>query len=277
MSFRFNNGIPNQLTLDSTPWGRKANSDDHGVFIQDRWTVGRLTATGGLRYDFFYVTFRPRRSAPANSCRIAISRSRKPRACGGTTSSAPGRGVRRVRQREDGGEGEPQQVSAVLRPAAERRHRGRDVFDEHGAGRAAGHERDPGVERRTTATVPTATWSMPVANGECGAMSPSNFGSTRSTSTYDPRSSAAGASASTTGSFPRACSTNCCRACRWTSATPDVVREHVRDRQPGMDGCRLRPGQHHGAVGPASAGAAGYSVSGLVNVKPDRFSVTADN
>ena len=31
MSFRFNNGIPNQLTLDSTPWGRKANSDDHGV------------------------------------------------------------------------------------------------------------------------------------------------------------------------------------------------------------------------------------------------------
>jgi hypothetical protein len=57
LSFRFNNGIPNQLTLDSTPWRRRAFSGDHGAFIQDKWTVNRLTLTGGLRYDYFHVWF----------------------------------------------------------------------------------------------------------------------------------------------------------------------------------------------------------------------------
>ena len=57
MNFRFNNGIPNQLTLQATPFLREANSSDHGFFVQDRWTMGRLTATGGLRYDYFHAWF----------------------------------------------------------------------------------------------------------------------------------------------------------------------------------------------------------------------------
>jgi carboxypeptidase family protein len=57
MSFRFNNGVPNQLTLVATPYLRETNTADHGAFVQDRWTVRRLTVTGGLRYDYFHVTF----------------------------------------------------------------------------------------------------------------------------------------------------------------------------------------------------------------------------
>ena len=57
MSFRFNNGVPNQLTILATPYLRETDSVDHGAFIQDRWTAGRLTVTGGLRYDYFGVSF----------------------------------------------------------------------------------------------------------------------------------------------------------------------------------------------------------------------------
>ena len=40
----------------------------------------------------------------------------------------------------------------VLRPAAERRHRGRDVLDQHGAGGAARHDANRVVERRQPRT-----------------------------------------------------------------------------------------------------------------------------
>lgn len=57
MNFRFNNGVPNQLTLVATPYDRRARSADHGLFAQDRWTVGRLTVTAGVRYDYFHAWF----------------------------------------------------------------------------------------------------------------------------------------------------------------------------------------------------------------------------
>lgn len=57
MSFQFNNGVPNRLTLVSTPWTRYTEAYDHGVFVQDRWTTNRLTVTAGLRYDYFHVFF----------------------------------------------------------------------------------------------------------------------------------------------------------------------------------------------------------------------------
>jgi hypothetical protein len=49
--FQVNNGVPNQLTMvihdfDSNFWVR-----NDGYYIQDRWTRGRLTLSGALRYD----------------------------------------------------------------------------------------------------------------------------------------------------------------------------------------------------------------------------------
>jgi hypothetical protein len=57
MSFRFNNGVPNQLTLRATPYETQINILDHGMYVQDRWTVRRFTASAGLRYDYFHTSF----------------------------------------------------------------------------------------------------------------------------------------------------------------------------------------------------------------------------
>ena len=48
---------PNQLTLHARPFRNITHIRDHGLFVQDRWTVNRLTVTGGLRYDYFHDFF----------------------------------------------------------------------------------------------------------------------------------------------------------------------------------------------------------------------------
>src|SRR5687768_6603345 len=54
ISFRFNNGVPNQVTMHGTPFdGVSKVLADLGVYAQDRWTVNRLTMNLGVRYDHF--------------------------------------------------------------------------------------------------------------------------------------------------------------------------------------------------------------------------------
>ena len=57
VAYRFNNGVPNQLTqnIESQKW--QAIMQAHGLFAQDQWTMGRLTLQGGVRYDSWNTTF----------------------------------------------------------------------------------------------------------------------------------------------------------------------------------------------------------------------------
>ena len=58
VSYRFNNGVPNQVTIWDTPYVVNNNEDgDFGVFVQDRWTVRRWTLSYGARYDNFRTSF----------------------------------------------------------------------------------------------------------------------------------------------------------------------------------------------------------------------------
>jgi hypothetical protein len=46
-------GVANQFTVDARPRQGHVKMDaDLGMFIQDRWTIGRATLSGGLRYDY---------------------------------------------------------------------------------------------------------------------------------------------------------------------------------------------------------------------------------
>ncbi|MBI4519292.1 MAG: hypothetical protein HY701_00525, partial [Gemmatimonadetes bacterium] len=54
MQYRFNNGIPNQLTMYGRPTrGASLVKGEIGAFAQDRWTVDRWTINLGVRYDQF--------------------------------------------------------------------------------------------------------------------------------------------------------------------------------------------------------------------------------
>jgi hypothetical protein len=54
VSYRFNNGVPNQITLFAYPLRTIYTTDsDSGAFVQDKWTMDRLTLSYGLRFDHF--------------------------------------------------------------------------------------------------------------------------------------------------------------------------------------------------------------------------------
>jgi hypothetical protein len=56
LSYTFNAGNPVQITQRS-PYEAQTRVHDGGIYLQDRWTVGRLTANVGVRYDFYRTSY----------------------------------------------------------------------------------------------------------------------------------------------------------------------------------------------------------------------------
>jgi Carboxypeptidase regulatory-like domain len=58
LSYRFSNGVPNQITQRAFPYQAITNLDnDLGLYAQDRWTLNRLTLQGAIRFDYFATSF----------------------------------------------------------------------------------------------------------------------------------------------------------------------------------------------------------------------------
>ena len=56
--YRFNQGVPNQVTMYATPYTAESYADnDFGLYAQDRWTMNRMTVGVALRYDYFGTSF----------------------------------------------------------------------------------------------------------------------------------------------------------------------------------------------------------------------------
>jgi hypothetical protein len=51
VQYRFNNGVPNQITQFSGMFESQWRTRFDALFVQDQWTLNRLTLHGGLRYD----------------------------------------------------------------------------------------------------------------------------------------------------------------------------------------------------------------------------------
>ena len=51
LTYRFNNGVPNQLTQSISPWVNNARAAWDAVFVQAQTTRGRLTMHGAARFD----------------------------------------------------------------------------------------------------------------------------------------------------------------------------------------------------------------------------------
>jgi len=59
-SYNFVGGVPSQIVYRITPRTIAVNVDyDMGFFAQDRWTVGRWTLQGGIRFDAFKNSYPP--------------------------------------------------------------------------------------------------------------------------------------------------------------------------------------------------------------------------
>ncbi len=51
LSYRFNQGVPNQFTFRLPEWHQADRTSTSAMYVQDTWTRGRLTLQGALRYD----------------------------------------------------------------------------------------------------------------------------------------------------------------------------------------------------------------------------------
>jgi len=51
VNYRFSNGVPNQLTLLDAPWNFEETVNDFAFYLQDQWTMDRLTLNLGVRYN----------------------------------------------------------------------------------------------------------------------------------------------------------------------------------------------------------------------------------
>jgi hypothetical protein len=50
------NGVPQSVRLVNNPSGHKESGTNTGVYIQDSWTIGRVTINPGLRYERFVMS-----------------------------------------------------------------------------------------------------------------------------------------------------------------------------------------------------------------------------
>jgi len=58
VSYRFNNGVPNQITMRAYPVNFRVDiNHQFGAYVQDKWTIDRATLNLGLRWDWFKNSF----------------------------------------------------------------------------------------------------------------------------------------------------------------------------------------------------------------------------
>jgi hypothetical protein len=66
VEYRFNNGVPNQITVHALPTQLRNHQDnDLGFYVQDRITFNRMSLGLALRYDYFKTSFPDQQVGPA--------------------------------------------------------------------------------------------------------------------------------------------------------------------------------------------------------------------
>ena len=73
VNYRFNNGVPNRITMHASPALQRDRARDTGIYAQDQWTIDRLTLNLGVRFDRLYG-FSPAQVAPGRTDRGRMGR-----------------------------------------------------------------------------------------------------------------------------------------------------------------------------------------------------------
>jgi hypothetical protein len=65
LTYRFNNGVPNQLTQSISPWVNDARVAWDAIYVQEQWTRDRLTLQGAARVDHARSWFPTQQQGPS--------------------------------------------------------------------------------------------------------------------------------------------------------------------------------------------------------------------
>jgi hypothetical protein len=180
VSYRFNNGVPNQLTQTIDLFA-PAHLKMHALYAQDQWTIDRLTVQGGIRYDHFGSYFPDQQLGPSLFLPAPIV--------------FPGHGGVNFND-----------ITPRVGAAYDLFGTGRTALKVHLAKYMLGQESSSAgtfgsfvnpIQRLATSTsrswndanrdyVPNCDLANPAANGECGAMANRNFGKNVFSVTFDP-------------------------------------------------------------------------------------------
>ena len=109
----YTNGVPSSVTIYNTPLRYKeALLGDLGIYAQDTWTINRLTLNGGLRWEYLKHEVSKQESGAG---RFIGERNfdADPDADLEGHRAALRRGLRPVRQRQDGAEVRPQPLQRI--------------------------------------------------------------------------------------------------------------------------------------------------------------------
>ena len=179
LAFRFNNGVPNQITENLLPVPVSQRVRYDAVFAQEQWTRGRVTLQGALRFDLARSYFPEAQVGPtrflttpivfAETTGVDSYKDISPR--GGVAYDLFGNGKTSIKLN----------VGRYLEAAQN-----------------GGNYSGPRPTGRITSTV-TRTWTdanrnfvpdcdliNPLANLECAQISDLNFGTDKFSNTYDP-------------------------------------------------------------------------------------------
>jgi hypothetical protein len=72
LTYRLNNGVPNQLTQSISPWVNNARAGWTAFYVQEQWTIGRVTLQGALRYDRAGSSFPEQKIGPTRFLPTAL-------------------------------------------------------------------------------------------------------------------------------------------------------------------------------------------------------------
>ncbi|HYR89442.1 MAG TPA: carboxypeptidase regulatory-like domain-containing protein [Terriglobia bacterium] len=176
-SYTFRNRIPVSVTLWATPFEFLEHTTNLGLFVQDKWTVGKLTLNLGLRYDYLNGNvpaqqlpagiFVPARDFPAVK-NTPNWKNVNPRI--GTSYDIFGNG--KTAFKLSLGRFVPYTVTASSNPAANQAANATRMWDDYTY---------PVGDPRRGNYVPDCVLgtSVPGANGECGGLSDQTFGQVR--------------------------------------------------------------------------------------------------
>ena len=186
VEYAFNNQVPVSLTQWATPYGLKAQNKDFGFYVQDQWTLQRLTLTYGVRYEYFngYVPAAARgRDTQRVGARAQLRRGEERPAVEGRRS-ARRRRLRPLRQRPDRAEGRARPVRR-RRPAIGITQNNNPIQTSiNSVSRTWNDSFYPVGDPRRGNYVPDCDLANRGGNGECAAMANQNFGGLNATTRY---------------------------------------------------------------------------------------------